>query len=133
MAESPRLATIHRYYDACNRADSQMMQSLFTADIVHYFGGLPPVRGAAELAQFIATLQVQRQIHWTVDQVLVAGEEAVIEWTMQWMPPEQSASELLRGVEWYVFRDGKIAELRAYDPIGGGNPELQGYPYGERG
>lgn len=56
MAESPHLATIHRYYDACNRADVELMQSLFTADIVHYFRSLSPVRGAAELAQFIATL-----------------------------------------------------------------------------
>jgi hypothetical protein len=52
---------------------------------------------------------------------------------MRWSPPERSAPELLRGAECYVFREGKIAELRAYDPIGGGNHELDGYPYVERG
>jgi hypothetical protein len=60
-------------------------------------------------------------------------DEALIEWTMRWSPPERSAPELLRGAEWYVFREGKIAELRAYDPIGGGNHELDGYPYVEQG
>ena len=52
---------------------------------------------------------------------------------MRWIPLERSAAEFLRGAEWYVFREGKIAELRAYDPIGGGNHELDGYPYVERG
>ena len=52
---------------------------------------------------------------------------------MQWSPLEWSVPELLCGADWYVFREGKIAELRAYDPIGGGNHELDGYPYAERG
>ena len=40
---------------------------------------------------------------------------------------------MLRGSEWYVMRDGKIAEIRAYFMSDDdGTTELAGFPYGER-
>jgi hypothetical protein len=41
---------------------------------------------------------------------------------------------MLRGSEWYVMRDAKIAEVRAYFvSADDGHAELAGFPYGERG
>ena len=40
---------------------------------------------------------------------------------------------MTRGTEWYVMRDGRIAEVRAYflaNPDA--NAELGGFPYAER-
>jgi hypothetical protein len=41
---------------------------------------------------------------------------------------------MMRGSEWYVMREGRIAEIRAYlmdDPQR--DTELVGFPYAERG
>jgi hypothetical protein len=42
------------------------------------------------------------------------GDQACIEWTMTWRDPETGAARLDRGTEWFRFRDGLIAEVRAY-------------------
>ena len=41
---------------------------------------------------------------------------------------------MARGTEWYVMRDGRIAEVRAYfiaDSVA--NAELAAFPYAQRG
>ena len=137
MTEQSHLATIRRYYDGCNRPDVELMESTFTADVVHYFTNLPPIRGAANLAKFFAAFHPEWQAHWTVDHGIVERDEAVIEWTLRCVPPGRSQPELIRGAEWYFFREGKIAEIRAYyvghETIGFGKYELDGFPYAERG
>jgi hypothetical protein len=75
---------------------------------------------------------------WTVDHALVQADEAVIEWTMQWTPPGQKKPQLIRGAEWYIFRDGRIAEIRAYYlnprlPYMHTSFELEDFPYPKRG
>ena len=57
-----------------------------------------------------------------VDHAIVKDQEAVIEWSLELTPAKGVERELIRGAEWYVFRDDKIAEIRAYylnrfDPI----------------
>ena len=38
----------------------------------------------------------------------------VIEWTLELTMDPAAGRELIRGAEWYVFRDDRIAEIRAY-------------------
>ena len=45
---------------------------------------------------------------------LVEEPEAVIEWSMRWVPDATGKPELLRGSEWYLFDGGRIAEIRSY-------------------
>ena len=56
---------------------------------------------------------------------------------MQWRPPDTGKLERLRGTEWFVFRDGKIAEIRSYHNNHrlqhSDNRALHGFPYRERG
>jgi hypothetical protein len=49
---------------------------------------------------------------WTIEKVLLSGDEAVIEWT-HW---KRSTGTAQRGDEWYVFdaTTGLIREIRAY-------------------
>jgi ketosteroid isomerase-like protein len=137
MTEQSHLATIRTYYDGCNRPDLELMESTFTPDVVHYFTNLPPVQGAGTLAHFWADFNAAWQTHFTVDHGIVEKDEAVVEWTMRCVPPGQSEPELIRGAEWYQFREGKIAEIRAYyvghESLGYGKYELDGFPYAERG
>ena len=130
------LATIRRYYEGCNEADVEKMMSTFTKDVVHYFTGYSPVKGASELAKYWAKFQSGgRTTLWSVDHAISEGKEAVIEWTMKTTSAGEFTPAVLRGTEWYVFRDGKIAEIRAYYSWvhGVAVSQLEEFPYVERG
>lgn len=128
--------TIKTYYRGCSAPDVELMKSTFTDDVVHYFTHHAPIRGADALATYWAKMQPRIKATWTCDHALVQGDECVIEWTMRWTPPT-GVPELMRGAEWYVFRGGKIAEIRAYYinrhlPYAQDSFELEGFPYAAR-
>lgn len=132
------LQIIKTYYAGCNRADRALMQSVLDEEVVHYFTHHPPVRGAAVLADYWATMQPQIDGRWSLDHCIAQGDEAVIEWSLAWVPPATGKREYMRGAEWYRFRHGRISEIRAYylnrhTPFKGKAFELQGFPYAERG
>jgi SnoaL-like protein len=113
------------------------MLSTFTDDVVHYFVDHSAVRGAQVLANYWAKVAPRTQANWQLDHALVQDSEAVIEWSMQWVPQQTGQPELLRGTEWYVFAGDKIAEIRSYhnnyylqDPA---NRQLHGFDYTLRG
>lgn len=138
VQEHPYVTTIKRYYQGCNTADVELMISTFTDDVVHYFTHHAPIRGAKPLATYWAKMQPRIQAVWSVDHAIVHGDEAVIEWTMRWTPPETGKPELMRGAEWYLFQGGRIAEIRAYYinrhlPYTHPHFELHEFPYAERG
>ena len=132
----PHLETIRRYYEGCNRGDVELMKSTFTPDVVHYFLNFPPKHGAEELANYWAEFQRHGQAtQWTVDHGIEQGNEAVIEWSMVTTGAGIDKPRVLRGTEWYVFREGKIAEIRAYYHFARGSDrsELAGFAYDTRG
>lgn len=59
----------------------------------------------------------------------------VIEWSMSWRDPDSGERRINRGTEWFVIRDGLIAEIRAYHHGDRKNPEgnLLGFDHAERG
>ena len=131
---------IVEYYAACNRGDVVALEALFSPDVVHYFlaPNLAPraVAGGAHLAAYWRKVQARFDGCWVVDHVLAdeSVQEAVIEWTLFWTPPETGRRVATRGAEWYVFSDGLMSEIRAYyrqDPAA--PSELEGFPYAERG
>ena len=105
---------INRYYDGCNTADIDLMMSTFTDDVVHYFVDHSKVVGAHGLANYWAKVAPVTQANWQLDHAVVQENEAVIEWSMKWQPKQTTMPEILRGAEWYRFRDGKILEIRSY-------------------
>tara|TARA_S200000501_G_C20515125_1_gene608734 strand:+ start:60 stop:542 length:483 start_codon:yes stop_codon:yes gene_type:complete len=109
----PHIETILRYYEGCNTADIPLMKSTFTDDVVHYFTDHGAVRGAESLAMYWSKVGPRTEANWVLDHAMVQDEEAVIEWSMRWRTPE-GRLELLRGSEWYIFRDGVISEIRSY-------------------
>lgn len=113
-AGHPYIELIKTYYTGCNTADVDLMMSTFTADVVHYFVDHGAVQGAEGLATYWAKVGPRTQANWQLDHALVQEPEAVIEWSMRWVPPATGVPELLRGSEWYVFEDEKIAEIRSY-------------------
>jgi ketosteroid isomerase-like protein len=120
--------TIRRYFDACNAADYNGLLDCFTKDAVHYFPpGLPdiPWRSADTIAKKWIWCVENLGSQWTIEKVLVSGNEAVIEWT-HW---KRKLGTAQRGDEWYVFDEasGLIEEIRAYYAA----PAVKDIPMGE--
>ena len=136
MSASAHIDMIRTYYRGCSTGDAALMTSVLAPDVVHYFTGADPVRGAEELAaHWVEDNSGNRRTTWTVDRAMVEGDEAVIEWSMFITFLDDRPGQRLRGAEWYAFRDGRIAEVRAYYRWIPGEPvsELGGFPYAERG
>ena len=72
---------------------------------------------------------------WTIERILISHDkpEAMIEWT-HW---KNQSGTALRGAEWYIFKDGKIQDIRAYyaSPADKEVPinELMDFDYAGRG
>ena len=139
----PTASLITRYYDGCSAADLDMLMSTLHPEVVHYFlapnPGSRPVDGAEHLARYWRKVAPAIQARWVVDNLVADGERVVIEWTMFWVPrgPDGGAGDgeriATRGSEWFVVRDGLIAEIRSYYQQHTTTTELEGFPYAERG
>lgn len=133
----PPAALITRYYDGCSEGDLETLLSTLHPQVVHYFLapnlGSAPVAGAEHLARYWRKITRAIQARWVVDRLVVDGDEAVIEWTMFWLPAGASERVATRGAEWFVLRDGLIAEIRSYYQQRESTTELEGFPYAERG
>ncbi len=137
VLDHPYTQLIQRYYEGCNSADVTLMMSTFADEVVHYFVDHSAVRGAGALASYWSKVGPRTRANWSLDHIVVQEPEAVIEWSMRWVPDTTGKSELLRGTEWYVFMNNRIAEIRSYhnnyylhDPA---NRELHGFDYVGRG
>jgi len=126
---------IRSYYEALNRGIADEIAAHFTEDATHYYTRLGPHRGAATIAAHAAWAVENLGARWRVENAIGQGEQAAIEWTMTWRDPESGEPRLDRGTEWFSFREGKIAEVRAYHHGNRKNPqgELLGFDHAGRG
>jgi ketosteroid isomerase-like protein len=129
------LDQIRSYYEALNTGDAELVASHFTDDAVHYYTRLGPHDGAERIGlnSKLGVEQIDGQ--WYIEHGIEQGDEAVIEWTMTWRDPRSGEKRLDRGTEWFQFRDGKIAEVRAYHHGNKKNPQgdLLGFDHKGRG
>jgi hypothetical protein len=113
----------HHFQHARCRCRSLFPAVAFSAD---------PRRRAA--AKYWRAYKLALNPVWSVDHLLARDDEVVSEWSCIWTPRRTDKRLMLRGSEWYVMRDGKIAEIRAYFmSADDAHCELAGFPYGERG
>jgi ketosteroid isomerase-like protein len=126
---------IRSYYAALNTGEAEAVASHFTEDATHYYTRLGPHEGAETIGQ-TTNLAVERiEARWYVENAIEEGDQAAIEWTMTWRDPKSGEKRLDRGTEWFLFREGKIAEVRAYHHGGPKNPsgDLLGFDHAGRG
>ena len=126
---------IRSYYEALNSGDAGAVAAHFTDDATHYYTRLGPHEGAETIGGYAALAVESIEGKWIVENALEGEDEAVIEWTMTWRDPKSGEKRLDRGAEWFVFRDGLIAEVRAYHHGGRKNPQgdLLGFDHEGRG
>jgi len=104
---------VRSYYGVINSGDVDAIADHFTDDAVHYYTRMAPHRGR-EIAERAAWAVQNMEAEWSMYNGIDDGEQAVIEWAMKWRHPETGELKLDRGTEWFLFRDGKICEVRAY-------------------
>jgi len=133
------LPLITRYYDACTRADVDVLMEVLHPDVVHWFlapnVGSRAVRGNEHLARYWRKVAGMIEAVWVVDSIVESGEHAVIEWTMFWHPADAPPGTRVatRGSEWFDLLHGRIHEIRSYYQQQPFSTELDGFPYAERG
>jgi ketosteroid isomerase-like protein len=134
--ESRNMVVVRAYFDGCNTGNLEDLIATLTPDVAHYFlpSSFPPIKGAEHLARYWRKYKLALDPLWSIDRLIASGDEVVNEWSCLWSPPGSDARRMARGTEWYVMRDNKIAEVRAYFSA---NPdldtELATFPYGARG
>jgi ketosteroid isomerase-like protein len=133
--EASNIAMVRKYFAGCQSGDLNDLKSTLAPDVIHYFlpSRFPPITGAEHLARYWRKYKLALDPVWSIDHIVAQGDEVVSEWSCIWTPPGTQKRLMLRGSEWYVMRDGKIAEVRAYfmhDDAG--DTGLTGFPYGDR-
>lgn len=126
---------IRSYYAALNTGDAEAVAAHFTDDATHYYTRLDPHEGAETIGQMTDFAVKSIEAQWFVENAIEEGGQAAIEWTMTWRDPKSGEKRLDRGTEWFLFRDGLIAEVRAYHHGGRKNPsgDLLGFDHAGRG
>jgi len=121
---------IEAYFAACGSGDAERVAAHFSDDAVIYDTNHSPVRGAATIGAFWASVGARwGGASWHVDRYLGAGDEAAIEWTMVASTPRHF---VVRGSEWYRFdEEGRITEIRQYWTFDRNRLDtgLVGFPY----
>ena len=126
---------VQGYYEALNTGDADKVAAFFTDDATHYYTRLGPHEGARAIADHAQLGVEQIDGQWHMYNGIEEGDQAVIEWAMTWRHPETGERRLDRGSEWFLFRDGLIAEVRAYFHGGRRNRsgDLIGFDHAGRG
>ena len=135
MAEAANIQTVRRYFDACNSGILDDFAPTLASDVVHYFlpERFPPIHGAEHLARFWRKFKQVSNTAWAIDQIIAQDDRVVSEWSLIWSPSGSAQRLTMRGSEWYVMRDGVIAEVRAYFAYDEQrDAELKAFPYEAR-
>jgi ketosteroid isomerase-like protein len=126
---------VRAYYEDLNTGDAAAVSAHFTDDATHYYTRLGPHEGARAIGEYAALGVAAIDAQWYVENLIEQGDQVAIEWTMTWRDPKSGAQRLDRGAEFFLLRDGKIAEVRAYHHGGKKNPQgdLLGFDHEGRG
>lgn len=135
-SEARNIEVVRRYFDGCNSGDVQDLMSTLDPDVTHYFlpPTFPPIRGAEHLANYWRKYKEVLNPVWSIDHIIARDDEVVSEWSNTWSPPGTGVRRMARGSEWYIMRDHRILEVRAYFMADSeADVELATFPYAERG
>ncbi len=134
--EEHNISVVLKYFDGCNTGILEDLLSTLDPEVIHYF--LPeqfkPIRGAQHLAKYWRKFKIRLNPIWKIDHIIAQDNEVVSEWSCQWTPEGTDLRLMMRGSEWYLMREGRISEVRAYFGYSDkSNTELTDFPYGARG
>ena len=124
------------YFEACGNGDLASFESTLNPNVVHYFlqPMHKPIFGSEHLTRYWLRFLRDYKPIWRVDHILATADEAVSEWSCDFLPKSDGGRKMFRGTEWYVMRNFRICEVRAYYQYDDQrDSELAKFPYAERG
>ena len=136
MSEFTPLERVRAYYRDLNTGDVEKVARHFQPDANHFYTRLGPHRSAREIGEITEQGVKHLDASWHLEHAIESGDEIVIEWTMLWRDPRHGSEQRIdRGTEWFVVRDGLIAEVRAYHHSDAKNRrgDLLGFDHAGRG
>jgi len=136
MSSDAHIHVVLDYFDGCNTGELEHLLRTLDTDVVHYFlpAVHPPIRGAEHLARYWRKFKQVYDPRWKIDHVIGTGDEVVSEWSCAYTLPKNGQRMMFRGSEWYVMKDQRIAEVRAYYEYDESREcQLNGFPYLDRG
>jgi ketosteroid isomerase-like protein len=136
MSDMTPLERVRAYYRDLNTGNVDKVARHFHPDANHYYTRLGPHRSAREIGEITEQGVKHLDASWHLEHGIEQGGEVVIEWTMLWRDPRHGNERRIdRGTEWFVVRDGLIAEVRAYHHSDGENRQgnLLGFDHTGRG
>jgi ketosteroid isomerase-like protein len=136
MNDMTPLERVRAYYRDLNTCDVEKVARHFHPDANHYYTRLGPHRSAREIGEITEQGVKHLDASWHLEHGIEQGDEVVIEWTMLWRDPRHDDERRIdRGTEWFIVRDGLIAEVRAYHHSDRKNPQgnLLGFDHPGRG
>jgi ketosteroid isomerase-like protein len=136
MTSEANVQIVLSYFDGCNTGDIQQLKLTLADDVAHFFLAQvrPPIRGAEHLAKYWRKFKQVYHPTWKIDHTIASGNEVVSEWSCAYTLPSSGTRMMFRGTEWYVIRNQRIAEVRAYYQYDeSGDCQLNGFPYADRG
>jgi len=115
MNDFTPLERVRAYYRDLNTGDVEKVARHFHPDATHYYTRLGPHHSAQAIGELTEQGVKFLDASWHLEHAIERGDEVVIEWTMLWCDPRHdNVRRIDRGTEWFVVRDGLIAEVRAY-------------------
>ena len=136
MSDFTPLERVRAYYRDLNTGDVEKVARHFQPDANHFYTRLGPHRSAQEIGEITEQGVKHLDASWHLEHGIESGDEVVIEWTMLWRDPRHdNVQRIDRGTEWFVVRDGLIAEVRAYHHSDAKNRhgDLLGFDHDGRG
>lgn len=115
--ETNNIAVVLKYFhEGCNSGDLDILLSTLDPDVVHYFlpERFPPIRGAEHLAKYWRKFKRHLDPVWQIDRIIGRDDEVISEWSCLWTPEGTTRRVMMRGTEWYVMRENRIAEVRSW-------------------
>ena len=136
MNDMTPLERVRAYYRDLNTGDVEKVARHFHPDANHFYTRLGPHRSASEIGEITEQGVKHLDASWHLEHGIEQDDEVVIEWTMLWRDPRHGDERRIdRGTEWFIVRDGLIAEVRAYHHSDGKNRQgdLLGFDHAGRG
>ncbi len=136
MTPEANVQIVLRYFDGCNTGNIEQLKLTLADDVAHYFlaQARPPIRGAEHLAKYWRKYKQVYHPTWKIDRTIASGNEVVSEWSCAYTLPSSGSRMMFRGTEWYIIRNQRITEVRAYYQYDESKDcQLNGFTYADRG
>lgn len=125
---------VRALYEGCNAGDAAAVTAVLTDGFRYYSLGAVPL--PREQLAGNAAIAAEAGTRWSVERIIVQGDEAAVEFTMRFLTADGSTA-VQRGSEWVQTVDEggvrRIDQIRSYHQDSPASSALVGFDYAAAG